>query len=122
MDKNELKNKANEYYGKNAQPERKPIAKLLGPGHKDFSGYSEHYNQQYGFSYLLFPEPAENQIYSISGSAGKVFHKWVEKNKTKITIPFKFRIYYEMGDYTDAITNKTGKYLMITEIDIMSEP
>ena len=66
MDKNELKNKANEYYGKNAQPERKPIAKLLGAGHKDFSGYSEHYNQQYGFSYLLFPEPAENQIYSIS--------------------------------------------------------
>ena len=122
MDKNELKNKVNEYYGKNAQPERKPIAKLLGSGHKDFSGYSEHYNQQYGFSYLLFPEPAENQIYSISGSAGKIFHKWLEKNKTKISIPFKFRIYFEMADYTDAITNKTGKYLMITEIDIMSEP
>ena len=122
MDKSELKNKTNEYYGKNAQPERKPIAKLLGAGHKDFSGYSEHYNQQYGFSYLLFPEPAENQIYSISGSAGKIFHKWLEKNKTKITMPFKFRIYYEMADYTDAITNKSGKYLMITEIDIISEP
>ena len=118
---NEL-NKSKEYFGKNEPSGRKPIAKLLGAGHKDFSGYSEHYNQQYGFSYLLFPEPAENQIYSISGSAGKVFHKWLEKNKTKISILFKFRIYFEMADYTDAITNKTGKYLMITEIDIMSEP
>ena len=122
MDKNELKNKANEYYGKNAQPERKPIAKLLGAGHKDFSGYSEHFNEQYGYSYLLFPAIPENQIYSISGRVGKFFHKWLEKNKTKITWPFKFRIYYEMVDYTDGITNKTGKYLEITEIDIMSEP
>ena len=118
---NEL-NKSKEYFGKNEPSGRKPISKLLGSGHKDFSGYSEHYNQQYGFSYLLFPEPAENQIYSISGSAGKIFHKWLEKNKTKITIPFKFRIYYEMADYTDAITNKSGKYLRITEIDIISEP
>ena len=118
---NEL-NKSKEYFGKNEPSGRKPIAKLLGAGHKDFSGYSEHYNQQYGFSYLLFPEPAENQIYSISGSAGKVFHKWLEKNKTKITIPFKFRIYYQMADFTDTIINKSGKYLMITEIDIMSEP
>ena len=122
MNNNELKNKANEYYGKNAQSEKKPIAKLLGSGHKDFSGYSEHFNEQYGYSYLLFPAIPENQIYSISGSAGKIFHKWLEKNKTKISIPFKFRIYFEMADYTDAITNKTGKYLMITEIDIMSEP
>ena len=64
----------------------------------------------------------EAQIYSISGSAGKIFHKWLEKNKGKITTPLKFRLYFEMADYTDATTNKTGKYLMITEIDIISEP
>ena len=122
MDKNELKNKANEYYGKNAQSEKKPIAKLLGSGHKDFSGYSEHFSEQYGYSYLLFPAMPEAQIYSISGSAGKIFHKWLEKNKGKITTPLKFRLYFEMADYTDATTNKTGKYLMITEIDIISEP
>ena len=52
MNNNELKNKANEYYGKNAQSEKKPIAKLLGSGHKDFryvgSTDNGHCDGEYG--------------------------------------------------------------------------